>query len=497
MKFNCQNNSPDTVGLLVATTTLLCGSLWVSPVLAGQWDISPRVAVEESYTDNVFGDADAKSDFFTKTSAGIGVVGDGNRVDLTLGYDISRDFYVKHSELDDFQHNMLGSGKVELWEDHIFLDASAAISQELLSRNSGSRSATDRSLNNNQTQVLNYSISPSFVHGNDGWADSVLSYRISQVRNFNTDQGTGSDAANNSTTYEINSFLESGRRFTQFLWKLSGTTSITREDDGEDSREQNTELSGEYVVNRHVSILGRVGYEEREDSGFDDDENTGITWRGGVRVQPGPRTTARLEYGHRFGGGTLSGDLTYKVGPRTTLTATYEEDIETQQQSQNSNLVNVLRLPDGTLVDRNTGLPADPNDPRFNFDDDSFKSQSFSLGLSGTRGRNTFNVSGFHETREFGTGGRTETNWGLGASLNRRLSPSMSAGVAANFSNDSGGGTSGGGEEQTLDANAFVGYNFSQTLTGSLNYNFSNTNEEGKNNDITENIVSVSLNKSF
>ena len=60
-----------------------------------------------------------------------------------------------------------------------------------------------------------------------------------------------------------------------------------------------------------------------------------------------------------------------------------------------------------------------------------------------------------------------------------------------------GGGLSGGGGQQSFGANASVGYKFAQNLNGSLNYHFSNSDRDGDNNDITENLISVSLSKSF
>jgi uncharacterized protein (PEP-CTERM system associated) len=494
--FDNQYSSCPSVGLRAALVALLCTGLSIAPVWAGEWDISPRVAVTQSFTDNVLGEPEGEADAFTTASAGVGINGRGGRVNLTLGYDVSREMHVEHSELDDATHSLLGAGDIEFWKDHLFLDGRAAISQELLDR-SGRRSATDRSLDSNQTQVLNYSISPRFAHGNDGWADSVLIYRFSQVRHFDTDQGPGSSAANNSTTYELNSYLQSGRRFTRFLWNLSATSSITRQDDGEDSRSQSTSLSGEYRLNHQISVLGSIGFDDREDSGFAEDETSGPTWSVGARLQPGPRTNIRLEYGRQFDDQNWSGDLTYKVGAQTTLTATYSEEIETQQQRVNANLVNLDRLPDGTLIDPATGLPADPNDRRFDFVDESSRNRDFSVGLVGTRGRNTFSVSGFHETREFGSTSDTETNWGVSGKISRNLSRVMSASLSASFSNDSGGGLSGGSEEQSLAANASVGYSFARNLNGSLNYIFSNTDSEGDDNDIVENLVSVRLSKSF
>src|SRR3546814_16857837 len=65
-------------------------------------------------------------------------------------------------------------------------------------------------------------------------------------------------------------------------------------------------------------------------------------------------------YGRRQNDDSLDASLFYRIGPKTSLTASYTEALETSQQRAISNLGNLIIDPDtGELVDEETGLPFD------------------------------------------------------------------------------------------------------------------------------------------
>ena len=151
---------------------LLCA--WtVSAANAGEWLIVPSVSSALNITDNVRGVTHAQgreSDVFNRTTAGVGVTGTGARAKLRFNYGLSRDTFMDNEDLDASSQNFSGIGDVELWEDHLFVNARAALSQQTLTR-LGANSAGERTLTENQTQVLTYSLGPRFRRRYASWAD--------------------------------------------------------------------------------------------------------------------------------------------------------------------------------------------------------------------------------------------------------------------------------------------------------------------------------------
>ncbi len=481
---------------LIAFTVL---SLLVlpQPAAAGNWDIVlPSISLTETYTDNATSTTSGKkeSDFITTASTGVGINGSGARANLNLNYGLSFDKHAKNSQLDGARHNLSGSGNIELYEDLLFVNARASTSQEIISR-SGTITATERLTSSNQTQVVNYSISPTLRYGFDGWNTSSLSYSFSDARFLATDAGADSSRPAGNRTHAITAKTQSGRRFTRFTWTFTGQTTFSYRQDELISKRNTTTATGQYKFNRFISILGTAGLENFSDESIDADANSGFFWSGGARLNPGPRTSLRLEYGSRFDSQDITGDFSYAISPRTSLKAAYTVTLQTQQQALNNNLNNLFVDRDGNFIDPNTGLPVDPNFQDGDLVDTTFKSENFSMGLSGSRGRNNFSLSLNHTSRTFGTGDSSDKTMSMGGSFSRKLTPSANASLSANYSTVLESRTANGGDT-TFNGNATYSYSFAQSLNGSISYKYLNRSSES-GDDLSENVISIHLSKSF
>src|SRR3546814_9923230 len=94
-------------------------------------------------------------------------------------------------------------------------------------------------------------------------------------------------------------------------------------------------------------------------------------------------------YGRRQNDDSLDASLFYRIGPKTSLTASYTEALETSQQRAISNLGNLIIDPDtGELVDEETGLPFDEDDP-FTFDDETTRTSTLRVRADHRTGRDT------------------------------------------------------------------------------------------------------------
>jgi len=462
---------------------------------AGEWTISPRADFEQSITDNVRSVADgAESDLITTASAGIGISGVGRRLQLNFDYNISQDKFWDAKEQDGFRQSMLGVGNVELFDDYVFLDTRASVSQQSLARNGG-ESASDRNVvTNDQTTVVNYSITPNYGYRFHNWTETDVRISFNETRFLESDVGSVAEDAlpETSRNVSINSLLKSGPNFNKFSWQLAGSSNFTNNGSNRDL----LEFSNEYAWSRKITLLGRVGRETIENSGINEDDSAEIFWRGGVRLTPGPRSSFRLEYGERFDGSTFSGDASYNIGAQTSLSASYEVSVQTDRELLTQNLNNLILNPfTGELVDPATGLPGSPNSLSLDFLEQTTKQQNFNVALNGTRGRNTFNLNSSMTVRTVLPAGSEEKVFGFGASINRRIWPDLTGGITANYSStlESPNGV----EDFSVNGSMFLDYRIFTNFNGRLQYSLLHRDSDQDADDLQENVISLSLSKTF
>ncbi|MEH6525463.1 MAG: TIGR03016 family PEP-CTERM system-associated outer membrane protein [Sneathiella sp.] len=457
-----------------------------STAIAADWIFTPYVGIREAYTDNVLSTAtNTESDFLTTLSAGFTIDGIGNRLNLRGSYDGAYDKYVDTSELDGFRHSLLGSANAELVEDHFFLDGQIAYTPEDLSTTGGGSSAIDRTLSSEQTQVLNYSISPYYLQRFGGTAVGIARYRFSQLRFDETDVGGAATNPGNETSNEINLILESGRDFTRTSWTAEAFGIDTDVENGDDLKRGTFVTSGQYSINRNVALLGITGYDEFDGENIDNEEISGAFIGAGVRLTPGPRTDLSLGYGYRYGGSIWNMDFSYIISSAAILTASYAVDIGTGGQAYSNR--DVLDA-DGQLVNANFS--------NSEFADTTAKSETFDFALVGAKGVNSYSAGGAYEKRDFLTTNTNDETVSVFGRYSRELSPKLGASIDGSWSKVVEPETP-GTAETTIRAGASLNYRFGHNFTGSLAYNYYDRDADIAADNIRENAISVSLNKSF
>jgi len=459
---------------------------------AGEWTITPRIDFQQSVTDNARSVADGEeADLITTATAGVSITGQGRRVQLNFNYDISQDKFWDNNELDGFRQSLLGVGNVEAVEDFVFIDARASVSQVSLAR-SGGASATDRSLGtNDQSTVVNVSLTPNFAHRYGNWADSDVRFTLTETRFLDTDTGTASSQPDASRSIFIETLLRSGPRFTKLKWELSGSTTFTNNQSDRDI----TELSGEYAWSRNFTLLGAVGRETIENSGINQDDGADFFSRIGGRITPGPRSSFSLEVSNRFNDTTFRGDASYQISSLTAITASYNVSVQTDRESLANNLNNLVLNDLGELIDPSTGQPGAPNTSQFDFQDQTTKQEVFNIALNGTRGRNTFSVFGSLNTRTQLPGDTKDTVVALGGNINRRIWPNLDGGVSANVSTTTE--SSNGINDVTVNGSVFLRYRIQKSFSSNLSYSFLSRDSDDDTADLKENVITLNISKTF
>ena len=478
------------LGLAAATAIAATSRLY-----AGEWDIEPVLQLEETLTDNVRVQPDnEEADLISTVSAGLTARGRGRRAQLNLNYLGSYDKYIEADDLDGLRHRLSGIGSVEVVEDNVFIDSRASIQERAVTR-SASGPATQRTSGTNNVRVVNYSVSPYLRNAFGGWAQSELRYRFAQTLFLNTAVGQATGEPNDSVTNEVLARVDSGRDFTRFNWSLEGE--FVRNDPEQDDAftRRTARATGQYRIDRGWSPLARIGYEKISDPDINDDANSGLIWSVGARVTPGPRTLLQAEYGERFGGENISAEANYVISPFTTVSASYQESIQTQQSTLVADLSGLVVTDTGLIIDPATGQILDPSDIDVDLVDSAFEQRRLNIVLTGERGRNLFNASAFAIQRDFSPGATDETVIGARGQFQRRLSRHTTLNVSANYSATIDSRLP-GGEDWIVRGNIGLDHQLGPGLSGGVAYVLRHQAIESRSN-ITENVALVNVRKTF
>lgn len=274
------------------------------------WLITPSVAGSLTLTDNARpGQGQKQGDVITSVTPAIRIDGKGGRVSGNLNFSWQQNFYANESRYNNDRMSLAATGKAELVEQWLFMDASANIAQ-----NPNSVFATqtvgNELVNNNQGTTTSYQWSPyiqGYLGGNVGYE---LRYRNSQ---------TSGDTGVYSTGSGVDSQTWSGR--------LSGGTPLALLGWSFNAEDQRTEFSArefqssrmlgtlEYRFDPQLKFNVSAGRESDNYSNFDLQSRTvsgyGLDWA------PTERTLLKLAREQRsFGNGH-----NFSFEHRTALTA--------------------------------------------------------------------------------------------------------------------------------------------------------------------------------
>ncbi len=439
--------------------------------------LQPRVETTGTYTDNVRGvGGGSEADWINETSAGGSITADGNRLNLNLDINASQETHLDTKGLDGLRPTMLGTGDVELLQDHLFVDGFVSLSEVTASRN-GPVSAANRNLPSNKRRLMTYSVDPRIVHQLGRIANVSLGYSYSETLVSQPSAGAGvvapvgvaAGSTGDSKSEDITFELGTGPRFGRLDSTFEASTSTTQNAGRSNFTEDRAELVNEYQINRHLALIARGGYEDIGDPNPGVD-SSGATWAGGVHLKPGPKLDVRIEKGRRYQGSNLSLDASYQMTPTILMSATFSQSLETQQQGRQGRLRGLVADPfTGELVDPITSIPEDPNSSDFSLDNSSFQQDLARFGIAGARGRNSFNFGADYTSRDFKTGSVKENQVGVNLNYRRQMQRNLSGSIVLGYTDILQSRIPAGGDT-TYESSAQLSYVLSKMFTTSLEY---------------------------
>ncbi len=269
-----------------------------------QVTVTPRVAMSETYSDNVHLEPDAtkQADWITSLSPGVDLVQESARSSLDLSYTLQTNFYARNSNSSRVYHYLRANGELVAIKNHLFIDASANRTQQATTL-AGPLGIDNSTSTGNVTNVTTASVSPYLKFNLGTLADSVV--RVSHDRVY-YDQGQA-DSHSNSASLDLNS----GPAFRRLFWNARGYYQDIRSSGPDKGKTSRGALTVGYHLSYSLAPFVTGGYENYN---YTTTRSTteGPFWEAGFRWTPSPRTSFEAAYGHRFYGRNYRLDFKYR-----------------------------------------------------------------------------------------------------------------------------------------------------------------------------------------
>lgn len=470
--------------LFVGAAELLTLPLWAREA-ASDTRVSAAVTTSATYTDNADFEPNGDSELLLTVTPSISLRQQGRRSSTGIDYAISGQLSV-FDESVDLIHNLDAFNNLELVEDTLFIESAAAISQEVVDSEAGvPLRQGDRG--NNLATVQSYSTSPMVRFRIGSFAVSETRGRVGYVI-------SDSESLDDELELEASTHLSSGPDFSRFSWDLSAMHEVDDPGGADERTVQTYELATETVVDRRLSLLANIGYEDFEDSSLVEPPQ-GVFWSAGFHARPGPKLDLTATYGRRFDGNDVFVDLTYRASARATLRAQYEQGLVTDQDVFLDGLSFIGVDEDGNLIDIRTGELIDPTEDFFGLSNDTFHRDLGTVQFDLTGRRDSYSIDVSYEKRDFESGSSDETVWSGSLSWTRRLSREVTASLRSEY--DRVEFEDDGRVDNYFTVGGVLTRRFNDTLYGSLSYSWRLLNSSDPAEDAAENALTVSLTKTF
>lgn len=304
---------------IIATTLALAlsGSAWAS-----DWKLGASVTTSETYTDNVaLGTAGgAKSDWITAVTPTLTAKKDGARLKVDASYSNQNLFYAQDSARNTTFHQLNAHANAELFENEIFLDTTASISQAAIS-SLAATGVDNTTATSNLTSVRALTVSPYWIHRFGSTATLNARYTISEVGNSS---GVFSSSINNT----FNGSLASGSAFGRISWGLDFLDQTVDYPDRPDVSFTSTSANLGYLISTRVKLTGKVGTEKNSYASSAGTNTGGAFWNTTLSWAPSTRTSLDVGFGHHYYGNTWN--MAFKTrGAYSEWTADYNESVTT------------------------------------------------------------------------------------------------------------------------------------------------------------------------
>jgi uncharacterized protein (PEP-CTERM system associated) len=488
---------------------------------AADWRLSPSVGASATYTDNANQSATNPEDaLILSVTPGFSLISTGSRrVQATVNYTLSGVARFSEDSSTDLFHNLGAVGKAELVEDFLFLDATASVSQALISLvGSPADAATNDS---NRATVGVYSLSP-YIQKRLG------TFATAQARYTTGGAIFGDNAASDSVSNSFSAGLNSGTRFNDLSWGLS--YSLRQLDSsgtaGNSTFERASATLG-YTLTRKFRVFGTYG-EEWNDF-LSASEADGSFYSIGFGWSPTRRTSVEASVGERYFGRTFSFSGNYRTRA-SNWRVSYSEDVSdvSQQLLQDSGRIfwvcdgRLIETPDlnppsgrtncdGPFTGAQVALGLSSRFPLSDFiaagllnisvANGVFVIKSLNAGVSWSKGRLGLGLSAYDTKRIYqAITGAEDHSQGVTGTVSYRLDAQTDANSSLSLSRNTSSAallSSPARDDDLLSLSLGLNRRYSKDLSGALTFRHTQRDSNAVNSDYEENSLAASVNMRF
>lgn len=283
------------------------------------WDFHPFVGGSAIYTDNQNqSENDPKDALILTATPSFSLVSKGSRrVRAGMYYGVTGVARFGDNLDNEIYQNLHALGNAELMEDFLFLDATASISQQLISL---SGSQADTAINSsNRTTTSTYTISPYIQKRFGNFAEAMA--RFTQEGAIFQDS-----AFNNINSSVINASLTNGTQFKDLSWGLTYYWRDAIVQNSQNARFESYGANLGYELTRKFRLLGSVGYDSNDYQAASGSAISGTYWTAGFGWAPNRRTNLEASFGESYFGRTYDLNFSYRTH-HSVWTATYTDGV--------------------------------------------------------------------------------------------------------------------------------------------------------------------------
>ncbi|MDE2517496.1 MAG: hypothetical protein KGL12_15825, partial [Rhodospirillales bacterium] len=336
---------------------------------APAWIITPSLGLQEVFNDNLFATPTHRiADLLTVVTPGVIVTGDTPRVQMSLNYAPSLNYYARTTSQNAISQQLSLASTVTLVPDTFYVDIRGAAGvQPTLggvpgisigappSTGFGSTAASSQlGLASNQlSQFTSFGVSPYLVHRFGTAGTAKLGLSINQTSSTTvggsgtdflpfptgTSNGSGDAASGHSLSFEEVAQFQTGEDLGRFQ-DLTLFDAYQSTGSGVSAAAHNATATNRlaYAINRRVAVFGELGVEQIHYSGTPNTDIHDIVWSIGTTLTPDPKSSITLGYGHQQGQNGVQFQGSYQLTARTSLTGSYTTGLATDLQQIQSQL---------------------------------------------------------------------------------------------------------------------------------------------------------------
>lgn len=458
----------------------LAAACFLFPTVAGaaQWEFEPRVALAQTWTDNVRLAADGleEDEWVTELRPGFSLTGEGPRVNLSLDYDLQALWFADTSNLDDVFHQANGRGNFMLAPESLFLDVFLRLDQQNIDT-SGRMGFSNLFETGNRTDALVFGASPYHVGRYGNWAESLVRFDYQGVRYQNSDTTTIS--IEDADTQAVSGWFGSPERARGMSWRARASYSRTEFEQASEFEygQAALELGVPVGLRTRLTAVGGVESDVAEDSsigGFD-----ASFWSVGFAWSPDELQSLEASIGDRYYGTAYSASYVRR-GSRGNLELSYEETPTTAG----------LQLGDEGIFDPELGPGGTAT-----LDTRVFLSKRFSASARYDFTRSAIRARVYQESRDYEDGSdESEDVVGATVRLDWDFAPRTRLGFSVDLEQRDFGGAE--GQDDYLDFSLQLARQISRTLTGVVRVGHFKRDSEVRE-EYSANLATVSLEGRF